>query len=53
VVTTLDALTSGLLDANDLFELAVEEDDAATISSVVSDLEDFEREVAGLRTGQR
>ncbi len=48
MVTALDALASGLADANDLFEMAVEEDDAATISSVVSDLENFEEQVGDL-----
>jgi peptide chain release factor 2 len=48
VVTTLDTLTSGLSDANDLFELAVEEEDADTMSSVLSDLEGYEQEVAAL-----
>ena len=48
VVTTLDSLTSGLSDASDIFELAVEEEDAATISSVVSDLKEFEHEVEDL-----
>ena len=48
MVTTLDTLRSGLSDAQDLFELAAEEDDADTMSSVVSDLEDFEKQVNDL-----
>jgi peptide chain release factor 2 len=48
VVTALDSLTSGLADASDLFEMAVEEDDAATINSVATDLENFEKQVGDL-----
>ncbi len=48
MVTALDSLTSGLADANDLFEMAVEEDDAATINSVATDLENFEKQVGDL-----
>ncbi len=48
MVTSLDTLNSGLADASDLFELAVEEDDADTLGELVSDLAEFEQEVAGL-----
>jgi len=48
VVTMLDSLTSGLSDANDLLELAVEEDDEDTVEEVVSDLSVFEQQVDGL-----
>jgi peptide chain release factor 2 len=48
VVTMLDSLTSGLSDANDLLELAVEEDDDDTIGELVSDLTAFEQQVDGL-----
>ena len=44
----LDSLTSGLSDANDLLELAVEEDDEDTVEEVVSDLSAFEEQVDGL-----
>jgi len=44
----LDSLTSGLSDANDLLELAVEEDDEDTVEEVVSDLSVFEQQVDGL-----
>ena len=48
VVTALDKLRSGLADAGDLFELAAEEGDEATLSSLASDIAQFENEVAGL-----
>jgi peptide chain release factor 2 len=44
----LDTLTSGLSDANDLLELAVEEDDSDTVDELVSDLAGFESEVDAL-----
>ena len=44
----LKSLTSGLSDANDLLELAVEEDDDDTIEELVSDLAAFEQQVDGL-----
>jgi len=44
----LDTLTSGLSDANDLLELAVEDDDNETVDELVSDLAGFEQEVDGL-----
>ena len=44
----LDTLTSGLSDANDLLELAVEEDDSDTVDELVSDLAGFEQQVDGL-----
>jgi len=44
----LDTLTSGLSDADDLLELAVEEDDSDTVDELVSDLEVFEQQVDGL-----
>jgi peptide chain release factor 2 len=48
VVAMLDTLTTGLTDAQELLELAVEEDDEDTISELVTDLERYEREVDGL-----
>jgi len=44
----LKSLTSGLSDANDLLELAVEEEDDDTIEELVSDLAAFEQQVDGL-----
>ena len=44
----LDSLTSGLSDANDLLELAVEEEDDDTLEELVSDLAGFEQQVDGL-----
>ncbi len=44
----LDTLTSGLADANELLELAVEEDDSGTLAELGSDLEGFEQQVGGL-----
>ena len=48
VVITIDQLTSGLDDAGQLLALAVEEDDAATADEVVSDLQQFEQQLAEL-----
>ncbi len=48
MVRALDKLRAGLSDARDLFELAVDEKDADTMSEVTSDLEEFEHEVAAL-----
>jgi len=48
VVATLNTLTSGLVDAHDLLELAVAEDDEDTISELNIDLERFENEIDSL-----
>jgi len=48
VVLTLDELEGGLADAGDLLELAIEEEDADAIDSVVEDLEKFEAKIADL-----
>ena len=48
VVLTLDELEGGLADAGDLLEMAIEEEDADTIDSVVEDLEKFEAKIADL-----
>jgi len=48
VVLTLDELESGLADAGDLLELAIEEEDEDTLDAVVADLETFEAKIAGL-----
>ncbi len=44
----LDELGSGLDDAGDLLEMAVEEDDADTVDAVADDLEGYERQIADL-----
>jgi len=48
VVETVDSLTAGLGDAQDLLDMAVEEDDAETVSAVDQDVKGFERQVEGL-----
>lgn len=48
MVVGLDELTTGLADAGELLAMAIEEDDADTVSGVVSDLERFEKTVSGL-----
>ena len=44
----LDELESGLSDAGELLELAVEEDDEATVTEVVKDLGRVEQQLGGL-----
>ncbi len=44
----LDLLASGLTDSRDLLDLAVDEDDSDTITALVSDLDGYEQQVAGL-----
>ena len=48
IVITIDQLTSGLNDADDLLGLAVEEDDKTTVDEVVNDLQRFEQQLAEL-----
>jgi peptide chain release factor 2 len=48
VVLSLDRLSSGLADAAELLELAVEEDDEDTANELNSDLAEFETQVGGL-----
>ncbi|MDH5618432.1 MAG: peptide chain release factor 2 [Gammaproteobacteria bacterium] len=48
VVAGLDEITTGLADAGELLEMAIDENDDATITEVVSDLGRFEEVVAGL-----
>jgi peptide chain release factor 2 len=48
VVSSLDELSSGLSDAGELLALAIDEDDASTVTEIVSDLTRFETVVAGL-----
>jgi peptide chain release factor 2 len=44
----LDALSSGLVDASDLLDMAREEDDEDTVDAVATDLASLEERVAGL-----
>ena len=44
----VDELTSGLSDAHELLQMAVEENDAATVDEVVADLQGFEKRLAAL-----
>jgi peptide chain release factor 2 len=48
VVVGLAELQTGLSDAGELLDMAVEEDDPDTVSEVINDLERFEKKVAGL-----
>jgi peptide chain release factor 2 len=48
VVLVLDRLSSGLDDAGELLDMAIEEDDEATAAELVSDLDSYATEVAGL-----
>jgi len=48
VVVNLDEISSGIADAEDLLQLAVEEEDEATLAAVVDDLDVLERRVAEL-----
>ena len=48
VVLVLDRVASGLKDASELFEMAREEDDDATLAAVQSDIDTIERDVAKL-----
>ncbi len=48
IVGTLSGVSAALADARDLFELAREEDDEDTLSSVESDLDATEKQVADL-----
>lgn len=48
IVVLLDQLSSGLKDAAELLELAVEEDDSHTAAEVARDLADYEQRLAGL-----
>ena len=44
----LDKLTTGLADADELLQMAVDEDDEDTVNEVIADFEKFEKIVAGL-----
>lgn len=48
VVNTINELDQGLADAQELLELAVEENDEETVETVVKDLEHLEQQVANL-----
>ena len=48
VVETIDELTDGLGDADDLLEMAVEENDAETVEAVSGDVDAFEEKVEEL-----
>ncbi len=48
VVDTIKDLEQGLADAEELLQMAVEENDEATVATVAEDLADFEERVAGL-----
>ncbi|MFC7295141.1 peptide chain release factor 2 [Marinobacter aromaticivorans] len=48
IVSTIDNLTTGLTDAESLLELAVEEDDADTVTEIESDLEALDAELEKL-----
>ena len=48
IVNTIIDLETGLADAEELLEMAVEEADEETIDTVVEDLQNFERKVAEL-----
>ena len=48
VVAVLDQLTSGLADAAEILEMAVEEDDDGAAAEVASDLDGFEAQLGGL-----
>jgi len=48
VVDTLGSLVNGLQDAQDLLEMAAEEDDEETLESVVTDVAEMEARVAAL-----
>ena len=48
IVSTIDRLTSGLADAEGLLELAVEEDDEATVADIENDLAELDDELEKL-----
>lgn len=48
VVTVLDNMASGLEDATDLLDMAVEENDEESVDAVVQELEELEKQLATL-----
>lgn len=47
-MVTIDTMTSGLADARELLDLAVEEDDECTLGDVQSELDSLEKLVSDL-----
>ncbi|MDQ1362688.1 MAG: peptide chain release factor 2 [Pseudomonadota bacterium] len=48
IVGTLERMSKGLVDARDLLDMAVEEKDEDSISSVITDLDTMEKQIADL-----
>lgn len=48
VVATIDKLTAGCNDADELLEMAAEENDEETLSGIETDLKRLEKDIAGL-----
>ena len=48
LVSSLDRLSGGLQDADDLLEMAVEEQDQGTVDELIADLDAIESEISGL-----
>jgi peptide chain release factor 2 len=48
IVNTILELEQGLTDAEELLAMAVEEDDEETVDTVAADLQEFDKQVAGL-----
>ncbi len=48
IVNTINELEQGLTDAEELLEMAVEEDDEETVATVIEDLQVFKKKVADL-----
>lgn len=48
IVNTINELERGLADAEELLQMAVDEDDEETVQTVVDDLDDYENRVAEL-----
>jgi len=48
IVLVLEKLTTGLSDADELLDLAVEEQDEDTANELISDLESYEQQIAAL-----
>ena len=48
IVLGLDALTSGLADADELLQMALEENDPGTVEELINDLAGFEQQIGGL-----
>ena len=48
IVSTVEALTTGLADGAELLSMAVDEDDRETVAEIVSDLDDYEQRIGRL-----